>query len=53
MVTNHIQVGIEVSDSGTPSLSSQSSITVNILDINDNLPEFEVIGRRMCIQIIS
>ncbi len=42
---NNVQMTIEASDSGTTSLSSQTSITVNILDVNDNLPEFEVRGK--------
>lgn len=32
---------IKVSDSGTPQLSSTTSVTVDVLDCNDNRPLFE------------
>ena len=36
------QVTVEASDSGAPSLSTQVTIIIEILDIDDNLPQFEV-----------
>ncbi len=36
------QVTVEASDSGSPSLSAQVTITVAVVDVDDNLPQFEV-----------
>ena len=38
--TSHYKVVIECQDFGTPSLSAQSSLGIEILDINDNVPRF-------------
>ncbi|KAF5893704.1 protocadherin Fat 2, partial [Clarias magur] len=38
--TQEFHLKIIVKDSGTPSLSSEAQITVNVMDVNDNPPNF-------------
>ncbi|KAK3108851.1 hypothetical protein FSP39_017193 [Pinctada imbricata] len=39
--TQRFELSVTVRDRGNPSLSSTANITVDILDVNDNKPEFE------------
>ncbi|KAM4722755.1 cadherin EGF LAG seven-pass G-type receptor 3 [Rhinophrynus dorsalis] len=36
----HYVFGVEARDHGSPSLSSSASVTITIMDVNDNRPEF-------------
>ncbi|XP_040214880.1 cadherin EGF LAG seven-pass G-type receptor 3 [Rana temporaria] len=36
----HYQFGVEARDHGNPPLSASASVTITILDVNDNRPEF-------------
>ena len=37
----------QASDSGIPSLSDSEFVTINILDVNDNIPEFTELQYRV------